>query len=110
ADSLVTESIDVLTGDGRGSSDEHSIPVTTNAPANVTVPGDQLFQFRLLTPLTGISVADADATSNNEQLVAHVSTSGGVFQTFIPGFGTSFVTFLDFGGSLADINADLAGL
>jgi hypothetical protein len=113
-DSSVIDFIDVATSDGRGGADDHQIPViVVNAPPVVTVPAAQTFQQGVASAIVGISVADADALTENETIKVDVFDGNGLLAVDTSGGGQisgSGTAFLSIAGSLAEVNAALSSL
>ncbi len=110
ANGVSTDSIDVATSDSRGGGDDHQIAVSVNATPITTVPGTQMIFSNGTTPITGVSIADADAFSTNEfftvtltDTIGQLSVLGG-FQT---GLDTNHLTIF---GPLDLVNLELSTL
>jgi hypothetical protein len=98
--------IDVVTNDGRGGSDEHSIAISVaNAPPSNFVPASLSVQQDALTAIAGVSVGDADAALVNEQLTVTLSDSLGALSV-----APNFFTNTSNGTSTLTITSDLAGI
>jgi VCBS repeat-containing protein len=80
-----------------------------NAPTVTTVPGPQLVQQGIATPISGISVADADASTAGEIITVVLSDSTGLLTATVAGVTESGTT-LTISGTLAQVNADLGTL
>jgi hypothetical protein len=104
-------SLKIVTSDGAGGSDSHTIGinVTDAAPVNA-VPGSQSLLNGSSLALPGIAISDADGASQTFSVTltgtdGTVSTTGGLGA--ISGNGTGSLVL---SGSLANVNADLAHL
>jgi len=117
---VVADSIDIVTADDRGGTDEHHIAINLNAPPITTVPAIVTAAIRALTPLT-ISVADADAVSAGETIEVDILAPGTELfaDTSAPGGGGVIVKtfdstaggdFLQIAGTLKQVDADLSTL
>jgi len=115
----------VASSDGRGSGDDHQIPVSINAPVVTTVPGPQLLKQFKNNPLPGISVADADAASAGETIRSRLlmwspvgldlsanseQPGAAAAQSSSPLLHPDFIRRLTISGTLAQVNADLSTL
>jgi hypothetical protein len=85
--------------------------VSDTAPA-LSAPVSAYVHAGYASPISGVSIADADATSQAKTFSVTVSAASGALSTtagqgVIAGGGTASLTL---GGSLAQVNADLAGL
>ncbi len=114
-DAFGTDSIDVVTNDGRGGDDDHHVVVDVNAPPVLTVPAQQLVQ--VVGPIIGIRVADADGLSAGETVEVILNTFQGGLLSATPGAPVGGGTIIGVGtnvlriiGSLAEVNADLSTL
>ncbi len=108
-DAYGTDTIDFALSDGRGGSDAGQVAVTINASPATTVPGVQLVQQGVATPITGTSVADADADTAGETITMVLSDTTGILSAVGTGVSVPGTT-LTISGSLAQVNADLVSL
>jgi autotransporter passenger strand-loop-strand repeat protein len=113
AANATSDSIDVATSDDRGGSDDHQIAVAIDDPPVTTVPGAVIGIAGVATPLSSISVADADAISADKTLTVVLSDGSGTLDGTpsgdgtVSGVGTNSLTLT---GDLNDLNTELATL
>ena len=95
----------LVTPDGNGGTD-----VTINQPPVTTAPDSLTTALGQITPIAGLSVADADATSANETITVTLSDSGGLLAAVPTAGGTvdgSGPAMLTLAGNLNVINTEL---
>jgi hypothetical protein len=86
-----------------------TINVAPDAPPVTTVPGDQLVQQGMNTPISGISVADADADTAGETITVVLSDATGILAATGTGVSSPGTT-LTISGSLTKVNNELGTL
>ena len=93
-----------------------SAPIAVNAPPVIAAPSSVLVQQGLASPVTGVSISDADAVSANETITATLVDTNGLLSAdtgAVNGGGTisgAGSTSLSISGTLAQVNADLTTL
>jgi hypothetical protein len=96
-----------------GSATPASFTVLTNAPPVITAPGALTVTAGVNTTVTGVSIADTDATSADETIRVDLSDNHGTLSatTAAPGGGGTITgsgsTHLIISGALSQVNADL---
>ena len=110
------DTIQLTASDSRGGSNQQQIAVTINVPPKITLPASQFARLNVATSVTGLSIADADASSLGKIITVTLDDGYGLLSantTASGGGGTiigSGTTDLSISGSLAQVNADLSTL
>ena len=108
-----SDTVTVVTNDGRGGSNTHTIAVNTvaaNAPPVLTVPGAQTETAGVSAAVPGVSVSDADAGSAGETITVTLTDSAGLLSATGAGVTGSGTRTLTVTGAIAAVNSALGTL